>query len=190
MQEILFQDQMPSMGGIVLRRGFVWACLGPSLIKLSTSTYYLSAWRRIDHSFTALRAMPINKPQSRMQKTCHTLHKIMHTFHSIPRKESVKGIWYFQRHIKQSWPSSPLCVFFFFVFVCQYFREFCPQNCKISRNYTRKTDFRKFPRLFFLKKKKRIFAPEKKKHFPRYNGETNANQQTVEYNWKTRSDNF
>jgi hypothetical protein len=35
MQDILLQDQMPSMGGIVLR-GFGWA---PSLSKLSTSSY-------------------------------------------------------------------------------------------------------------------------------------------------------
>ncbi len=75
MQEILFQDQMPSMGGIVLRRGFVWSCLAPSLSKLSTSK-----------------------------------------------------------------------------------REYSLQK--------------------------------EKKHFPRYNGESNANQQTVQYNSKTCSDNF
>jgi hypothetical protein len=66
--------------------------------------------------------------------------------------------------------------------------KFAPKIAKVVEITLEKHIFKNFPD-YFLVDKKRIFTP-KKKHCPHYNRNSNANQQTVEYNLKTCFDNL
>ncbi len=46
--------------------------------------------------------------------------------------------------------------FFFHICDVKILPNFAPKNCKIGRNYTRKTYFSKIPQIFLSKKKKKI----------------------------------
>jgi hypothetical protein len=76
-------------------------------------------------------------------------------------------------------------LFFFHIRDVKILVDFAPKIVKLVKIRLEKQIFQNFPDCFLVEKQENFRL--KKKHWTHYNGESNVNQQTIEYNIKNKT---